>query len=118
MSKVYNAFFVLCFSDVGSIIAKLYPDTAPPITLVGHMMGGAICVRIASMKLIPSLIGCVVIDAVEGRSIEVFARMRKFLESRPQSLKSIQQAIQWSIQSERMENPDSVKVSMPGRIVK
>lgn len=105
-------------SDVGSIISKLYPETIPPIMLVGHSMGGAICVHIASLDLIPSLIGCVVIDVVEGTAMEALASMQSFLRSRPQYFKSIQQAIEWSIRSGQIRNSASAKVSMPGQIVK
>lgn len=109
---------VLFTSDVGDIIAKLYPDTAPPVMLVGHSMGGAICVHIASLELIPSLIGCVVIDVVEGTAMEALASMQSFLRSRPQSFKSIQQAIEWGIRSGQIRNAASAKISMPGQIVK
>lgn len=106
------------FSDVGSIIEKLYPASAPPIMIVGHSMGGAICVHIASLELIPSLIGCVVIDVVEGTAMEALASMQSFLRSRPQNFKSIQQAIEWCIRSGQIRNTASAKVSMPGQIIK
>lgn len=117
-SRCFNV--CLCFfsSDVGLIIEKLYPDFAPPIMLVGHSMGGAICVHIASLELIPSLIGCVVIDVVEGTAMEALASMQSFLRSRPQTFRSIQQAIEWCIRSGQIRNSDSAKVSMPGQIVK
>lgn len=113
-----NINLVVFFSDVGSIVSKLYPQSIPPIMLVGHSMGGAICVHIADMELIPSLIGCVVIDVVEGTAMEALASMQSFLRSRPKHFKSIQQAIEWSIRSGQIRNAASAKVSMPGQIVK
>lgn len=110
--------FLLYFSDVGSIVEKLYPESAPPIMIVGHSMGGAICVHIASLELIPSLIGCVVIDVVEGTAMEALASMQSFLRSRPSHFKSIQQAIEWCIRSGQIRNTASAKVSMPGQIIK
>lgn len=104
-------------NDVGDIISKLFPETAPPVMLVGHSMGGAICVHIASLELIPSLIGCVVIDVVEGTAMEALASMQSFLRSRPQNFKSIQHAIEWCIRSGQIRNTASAKVSMPGQIV-
>lgn len=86
--------------------------------IVGHSMGGAICVHIAALELVPSLIGCVVIDVVEGTAMEALASMQSFLRSRPQTFKSIQQAIEWSVRSGQIRNVDSAKVSMPGQIVK
>lgn len=115
---VFQCLFMFFSSDVGLIIEKLYPDFAPPIMLVGHSMGGAICVHIASLELIPSLIGCVVIDVVEGTAMEALASMQSFLRSRPQTFRSIQQAIEWCIRSGQIRNSDSAKVSMPGQIVK
>lgn len=88
------------------------------LSFAGHSMGGAICVHIASLDLIPSLIGCVVIDVVEGTAMEALASMQSFLRSRPQYFKSIQQAIEWSIRSGQIRNSASAKVSMPGQIVK
>lgn len=38
----------------------------PKIVLVGHSMGGAIAVHVASTGLIKNLAGLVVIDVVEG----------------------------------------------------
>lgn len=81
-------------------------------------MGGAIAVHIAHMELIPTIIGCVVIDVVEGTAMEALASMQSFLRSRPQHFKSIQQAIEWSVRSGQIRNVASAKVSMPGQIVK
>lgn len=81
-------------------------------------MGGAICVHIASQESIPSLIGCVVIDVVEGSALEALSSMQSFLRSRPQFFKSIQQAIEWSVRSGQIRNVDSAKVSMSGQIMK
>lgn len=103
---------------MGNVLSKLYPDDAPPVMLVGHSMGGAICVHIASLELIPSLIGVVVIDVVEGTAMEALASMQSFLRSRPQNFKSIQQAIEWSVRSGQIRNMASAKVSMPGQIMK
>lgn len=111
---------VCCFfcRDVGKVIAAMYPDHAPSIMIVGHSMGGAICVHVAHLELIPTLIGCVVIDVVEGTAMEALASMQSFLRSRPQHFKSIQQAIEWSVRSGQIRNVASAKVSMPGQITK
>lgn len=54
-------------SDIGAVIAKMYPDDdGQPIILVGHSMGGAIAIHTAVKFLVPSLLGLVVIDVVEG----------------------------------------------------
>lgn len=97
----FGFFFNLIFfphSDVAQVLAAMYPvetDPMPPIMMVGHSMGGAICVHIAHMELVPALIGCVVIDVVEGTAMEALASMQSFLRSRPTHFKSIQNAIEW-----------------------
>lgn len=103
---------------MGKVIETMYPNGAPPIMLVGHSMGGAIVVHVASLDLIPSLIGCAVIDVVEGTAMDALASMQTFLRSRPQTFKSIQQAIEWSVRSGQIRNVESAKVSMPGQIIK
>lgn len=81
--------------DVANVLATMYAENAPPFMLVGHSMGGAICVQIAHLELIPTLLGCVVIDVVEGTAMEALASMQSFLRSRPTHFKSIQHAIEW-----------------------
>lgn len=83
------------FSDVSKVLETLYPDNPPQIMIVGHSMGGAICVHISHLRLIPTLLGCVVIDVVEGTAMEALASMQSFLRSRPTHFKSIQHAIEW-----------------------
>lgn len=118
LERNFTVFFFSHLSDVAKVLTALYPENAPPIMLVGHSMGGAICVHIAHSELIPSLIGCVVIDVVEGTAMEALASMQSFLRSRPQTFKSVQQAIEWSVRSGQIRNVASAKVSMPGQITK
>jgi len=82
-------------TDVGKVMEAIYPENAPPMLLIGHSMGGAICVHIAHLNLLPTLIGVTVIDVVEGTAMEALASMQSFLRSRPTHFKSIQQAIEW-----------------------
>lgn len=85
--------------DIARVLESMYPPDAgvlaPPIMLVGHSMGGAISVHTGHLELIPSLLGCVVIDVVEGTAMEALASMQSFLRSRPTHFKSIQNAIEW-----------------------
>ncbi|CAO1406205.1 unnamed protein product [Diamesa tonsa] len=104
-------------SDIGKVIAKLYPNASPNIIIVGHSMGGAICVHIADMKLIPSLMGIAVIDVVEGTAMDSLQSMQSFLRSRPTHFKSIPHAIEWCVRSGQIRNIESAKVSMPGQII-
>lgn len=110
--------FVSVRSDVGKIVAKLYPENCPKILLVGHSMGGAIAVHVASMELLPTLIGVTVIDVVEGTAMEALSSMQSFLRCRPNYFKSIPHAIEWCVRSGQVRNLESAKVSMPGQIIK
>ncbi|XP_035773440.1 protein phosphatase methylesterase 1-like [Anopheles albimanus] len=104
-------------TDVGEVIKAMYGESPPPIILMGHSMGGAICVHAANMYALPSLIGMVVIDVVEGTALEALASMQSFLRSRPTTFKSIQHAIEWCVRSGQVRNVDSARVSMPGQII-
>lgn len=104
-------------NDVSSVLQKLFSEEMPEIIMIGHSMGGAICVHVAEMQDLPSLVGVVVIDVVEGTAMEALASMQSFLRSRPSHFKSIQHAIEWSIRSGQIRNVQSAKVSMPGQIV-
>uniref|UniRef100_A0A182NTV4 Protein phosphatase methylesterase 1 n=1 Tax=Anopheles dirus TaxID=7168 RepID=A0A182NTV4_9DIPT len=104
-------------TDVGDVIQAMYGEAVPPIILMGHSMGGAICVHAANMYVLPSLIGVVVIDVVEGTALEALASMQSFLRSRPNTFKSIQHAIEWCVRSGQVRNVESARVSMPGQIV-
>lgn len=103
---------------MADVLHSMYEDSAPPIILIGHSMGGAICVHVANMEVISSLIGIVVIDVVEGTALEALASMQSFLRSRPSTFKSIQHAVEWSVRSGQIRNIESARISMPGQIVK
>ncbi|XP_025409372.1 protein phosphatase methylesterase 1 [Sipha flava] len=104
-------------NDVISLLRKLYPDKMPSIVLMGHSLGGAIAVNVASMAEsdLP-IIGLVVIDVVEGSAMESLASMQSFLRSRPKSFKSLKDAISWGMGNGHIKNEESARVSIPGQI--
>ncbi|XP_065202397.1 protein phosphatase methylesterase 1 [Planococcus citri] len=102
--------------DVGDVITALYPETPPPIILMGHSMGGAIAIHTTYNHLIDTVIGLIVIDVVEGTAVDALASMQSFLRSRPTSFKSIQDAISWSLFNGQVKNVESAQVSVPGQI--
>lgn len=105
-------------NDVIAVLKAMYPeDNAPNFILIGHSMGGAVCVHVADKYELNTLQGVVVIDVVEGTAMEALASMQSFLRSRPTHFKSIQHAIEWSIRSGQIRNVSSAKVSMPGQIL-
>lgn len=106
-------------TDIANVLAKIYEDSVrvPYMLLMGHSMGGAIAVHVAHMRLIPTLLGIVVIDVVEGTAMESLQSMQSFLRSRPNFFKSITNAIEWCVRSGQIRNIESAKVSMPGQII-
>ncbi|XP_062582663.1 protein phosphatase methylesterase 1-like [Saccostrea cucullata] len=103
-------------SDVGNIFKEMYRDDPPPVLLVGHSMGGAIAIHTAFRKLIPSLIGLVVIDVVEGTAMDALSSMHNFLKGRPSVFKSLEQGIEWCVRSGQVRNIESARVSMVGQL--
>lgn len=104
-------------NDIISLLSKLYPDKMPSIVLMGHSLGGAIAVNIASTaELNLPIIGLVVIDVVEGSAMESLASMQSFLRSRPKSFKSLKDAISWGMGNGHIKNEESARVSIPGQI--
>lgn len=103
-------------SDVGNIIKEMYGDEPPPIILVGHSMGGAIAVHTAIRHLVPSLIGLIVIDVVEGTAMDALSSMQSFLKGRPSIFKSLEQGIEWCVRSGQVRNLESARVSMVGQL--
>nr|CAG4651898.1 EOG090X07NZ [Triops cancriformis] len=103
-------------ADVIAVVQALYGDDPPPIVLLGHSMGGAIAVHVATTGELLSLVGLVVIDVVEGTAMEALASMQTFLRSRPRSFNSLEQAIEWSVRSGQIRNVDSARISFPAQL--
>lgn len=110
-------------SDVANVIQACYGETPPPIILIGHGVGGAIAVHTASNMLLPTTVGLVAIDVVEGEqgpekhneaqfsartltevtrvffslgsAMEALHSIQNFLKGRPKSFKSVDHAIEW-----------------------
>uniref|UniRef100_A0A8C5N6B4 Protein phosphatase methylesterase 1 n=1 Tax=Gouania willdenowi TaxID=441366 RepID=A0A8C5N6B4_GOUWI len=103
-------------SDVANVIRATYGETPPPVVLMGHGVGGAISVHLASNMLIPSTVGLVAIDVVEGSAMDALHSIQNFLKGRPKSFNSMEHAIEWSVKSGQIRNLESARVSMVGQI--
>jgi len=109
--------------DVADVVRHLFDEgdegkDPPPIVLLGHSMGGAIAIHVANKDLLPTLIGLIVIDVVEGTALEALANMQSFLRGRPKSFASLEKAIEWAVRTGHIRNADSARVSMIGQLKK
>lgn len=141
--KVHILLHCIAFCrDVSAVISAIYPETSPPIILMGHSMGGAIAVHATHNEYIDSVVALIVIDVVEGTAVDALASMQSFLRSRPASFKSVKDAISWrlvglqilntkcfkfnfylfiyfySLFNGQVKNVESAQVSVPGQIKK
>ncbi|XP_075923903.1 protein phosphatase methylesterase 1 [Petromyzon marinus] len=102
--------------DVGAVVEALYGENPLPVIMVGHSMGGAIAVHAATANVIPTLVGLIVIDVVEGTAMDALNSMQNFLRGRPKTFKSVENAIEWSVKSGQIRNLESARVSMGGQV--
>lgn len=103
-------------SDVEKVVEKLYGSNPEPLILIGHSMGGAIAVHVASRQKLASLAALVVIDVVEGTALEALSSMQSFLRSRPQKFTSLEHGIEYCVRSGQIRNLESARVSMVGQL--
>lgn len=103
-------------SDVERVVEKLYGDLAEPLILIGHSMGGAIAVHVASRQKLAALAALVVIDVVEGTALESLSSMQSFLRGRPQRFTSLEHGIEYCVRSGQIRNLESARVSVIGQL--
>uniref|UniRef100_A0A671LAZ2 Protein phosphatase methylesterase 1 n=1 Tax=Sinocyclocheilus anshuiensis TaxID=1608454 RepID=A0A671LAZ2_9TELE len=90
--------------DVANVVRATYGETPPPIILVGHNVGGAIAVHASSGALLPSVVGLVAIDVVEGEKHCVICQYEPASSSK------------CIVKSGQIRNLESAKVSMVGQV--
>ena len=77
-------------------------------------MGGAIAVRLSTERMLASQVGLVVIDVVEGSAMDALSYVQSFLRGRPQTFRSVEEAVEWTVRSGQIKNVMSARVSVPG----
>ncbi|KAI0373614.1 protein phosphatase methylesterase [Pilatotrama ljubarskyi] len=107
--------------DLVNLVQAVFPDakTAPSLLLVGHSLGGSVCVR-ACPKLQEHryrIAGVAVIDVVEEFTLEALPLMHSLLNARPEGFDSQEEAIEWHVKTNTIRNPASARVSVPAIIV-
>ncbi|XP_017771496.1 PREDICTED: protein phosphatase methylesterase 1 [Nicrophorus vespilloides] len=114
--KEYDLSLEQLSEDVLQVIQSIYAGAAmPKIILIGHSLGGAVVVEVASK--LENLAGVCVIDVVEGTALDSLSGMQSILRGRPSGFKSISHAVQWGFRGGSTQNLEAARVSMPGQII-
>ncbi|OWT37308.1 protein phosphatase methylesterase 1 [Cryptococcus neoformans] len=108
-------------SDFMALIEILFPDPreSPSLILLGHSMGAAPVVSAAPelQRKGYTIPGIVVLDVVEGTAVDSLPLMKSILSKRPESFRSVIDAIYWHVTSNSIRNVESARVSVPHIIV-
>ncbi|KAG5518907.1 hypothetical protein PMAC_002438 [Pneumocystis sp. 'macacae'] len=83
------------------------------VVLVGHSLGGAVLTYVAKEQLVPGIIGCVVLDIVEGSVISSFSKMIYYFSRRPKAFDTVEQCIDWHLKNKIVKNEQSLRISVP-----
>jgi protein phosphatase methylesterase 1 len=66
---------------------------------MGHSLGGSIACRIVdtltNIEKLERIVGCIVIDVVEGTAIEALPFMNQIIANRPKHFDTVESAIKW-----------------------
>ena len=69
------------------------------VVIVGHSLGGSIACRITDtltkVEKDERVVGCIIIDVVEGTAIEALPFMNQIIADRPKSFDSLESAVKW-----------------------
>lgn len=87
------------------------------VFIVGHSMGGAVAARTAQELPEKWIKGVVLIDIVEGSALEALPYMKSILSRRPDSFKTIEDAVKWAVSSNTVRNLESSKISIPSQLI-
>ncbi|KAI0667925.1 protein phosphatase methylesterase [Trametes maxima] len=108
-------------SDLIHLVQAVFPDvqTAPSLLLVGHSLGGSVCVRAcpALQQHNYRITGVAVIDVVEEFTLEALPLMHSLLNARPEGFDSLEEAVEWHVKTNTIHNPASARVSIPSIVV-
>ncbi|KAF7965931.1 hypothetical protein HWV62_40935 [Athelia sp. TMB] len=104
-------------SDLFALIQTLFPDPtiAPTLILIGHSMGGSVVTRTCPLLIDKKyhVGGVAVLDVVEGSAMEALPHMHSLLNARPDGFDSPEEAVEWHVTTNAIQNPTSARVSVP-----
>jgi len=108
-------------NDYMSLLTTVFPDpaTSPSLLLVGHSLGGSVCVRVAPLLLERKyrITGVAVLDVVEEFTLDALPHMHALLHTRPTGFGSIEEGVEWHVKTHAIRNVASARVSIPAILV-
>lgn len=112
--------------DAVGVVTALYgagataPGEGPPapsLVVVGHSMGGAIATHLVASGRLPSVIGLVVIDVVEGTAVQALPYMSSWLRSRSRSFATVPRGIRYVVNAGHVRRSASARISVPPQLI-
>jgi len=104
-------------NDLVNLLATVYsnPSDTPSLLLVGHSLGGSVCVRAVPILLERKykLTGVAVLDVVEEFTLEALPHMHSLLHTRPAGFNSIEEGVEYHIKTHAIRNQKSARISVP-----
>ncbi|KAH8094546.1 Alpha/Beta hydrolase protein [Cristinia sonorae] len=108
-------------NDLLNLLSTIFPDpiSAPTFLLVGHSLGGSVCVRACPLlqERKYRTTGVAVLDVVEEFTLEALPMMQSLLDARPEGFDSVEEAVEWHVKTNAIRNVDSARVSIPSVVV-
>lgn len=100
-------------------ISKVSDDTE--IYLIGHSLGGSVLTNVLhtnalTPKAMKQVKGLTMIDIVEETAVKSLPHMSNYLRNLPKSFTSVDQCIQWHLQTKLLNNEKSARMSIPALI--
>ncbi|CAE7041652.1 PPME1 [Symbiodinium natans] len=90
------------------------------LVLCGHSLGGALAARAAAeaLKAKPplSVQATILLESVEGTAAELLPRSIAWMQARPGTFKSLEDAIAWSLSSGMLTDPQAARENIPPRL--
>ncbi|KAK1938681.1 protein phosphatase methylesterase 1 [Babesia divergens] len=89
----------------------------PRLVLLGHSIGAALCIKVASRIHASGLLATIVIDFIEDKvSQDGFKHTREAVEKIPQSFNNMEDALTWAVSSGHVLTYAAARVSLPSAL--
>jgi len=108
-------------NDCVSLLTTVFPDpgASPSLLLIGHSLGGSVCVRTVPLLLERKyrITGVAVLDVVEEFTLDALPHMHALLHTRPAGFGSVEEGIEWHVKTNAIRNVTSARISIPPILV-